>query len=68
MAKFKFQLKPDTIESIGELLIKIIGDTVPDKIIRAILIACIAGGTALMTNEPPEAPRVPFSQTLHATK
>lgn len=68
MAKSKFKLKPETIDLIGELLIKIVGDTVRDKFIRAVLIAGIAGGIQLISNEPPEAPTVPHTNSVFVTK
>lgn len=69
MARAKFRLKPETIELLSDVLIKIIGETVKSKILRAVLIALVAAGGTIMSNdEPPTAPSAPLTQIVNSSK
>jgi hypothetical protein len=59
MKRSKFKLSPEAWELFGELMIKIVGETVKDKILRAILIGLIAAGTSVVSiDEEPSQPAV----------
>lgn len=53
MKRSKFKLSPEVWELLSELLIKIIGETVSDRILRAVLVGVVAVGVQLAT--PDEA-------------
>lgn len=70
MPKFKRVFKPVTQERadvIADLLIRLVGETVQSKLVRAALVGAITAGSQYIQADPDEAPTPPAIHAPAAT-